>query len=87
MSLSGILYTDALGVTSDITQSAWETPLIFTPWYSSLLSVNGDIIVGSGVEFSGALTHASVEVEPTATALYHIQIGPDNLLASFKSFQ
>ncbi len=85
LSLSGILYTYS-GVTTDVSTPAMRASLIFSPWYSSSLSIVWDIIVWSGVEFTWALTHISTISEPTATSVYHIQIGSNNTSSSFENF-
>ncbi len=87
LTLSWILYTDLLWVTTTIPITpAMKAALIFNPWYSTSLSVVGDIVVWSGVDFTGALTHSSSLINATATSVYHIQIGSDNLMASFENF-
>lgn len=85
LSLSGILYTDLLWFTTEISTLDMKVSLEFEPWYSSSLSVVWDITVGAPVGFSGSLSHVSPLSTPTASSIYHILIG-DNFMASFADF-
>ncbi len=86
LSLSGIIYTDTLGATSDIADIFWKVPLIFDPWYTTSILPPSSLTVGSVVDFTTTYTHTtSVPSPATPTALYDISIGTNNP-ASFTGF-
>lgn len=69
LSLSGIVFD---GI--DITDPSWRTPLTFTPWYDTSLSVVGNIIVGTGVSFASSLNQNGALSSLSVKALYQTRI-------------
>ena len=83
LSLSGIIYN---GI--DIADSSWKSSLVFTPWYNSSLSVVGDIVINTGVSFSGKISPTPDVFSPNnLSAVYRIDIGSNNIWSSFSNFQ
>ncbi len=81
LSLSGIIYN---GI--DIADSSWKSSLVFTPWYNSSLSVVGDIVINTGVSFSGKISPTPDVFSPNnLSAVYRIDIG-NNISSYFTGF-
>ena len=86
LSLSGIIYTDALGVSTDIADPLWKAPLTFDPWYTTSIIAPPSLIVWSVVDFTTTYAHTTSAPWPTLpTAIYDISIGINNP-ASFTGF-